>query len=65
MSVFTPLECTQRPLRVKSRPHGITQTLCPLYPRKRTSSDATGMSALCQKRTFALQHLYSITSRRG
>src|SRR6516165_9150426 len=26
MSVFPPLECTQRPLRVKSRPHGITQT---------------------------------------
>src|SRR5262249_13597612 len=38
---------------------------CPLYPRKRTSSDTTGMSALCQKRTHALQqkqHLYSITS---
>jgi hypothetical protein len=22
---------------------------CPLYPRKQTSSDTTGMSALCQK----------------
>jgi hypothetical protein len=28
---------------------------CPLYPRKRTLSDTTGMSALCQKRTNALQ----------
>ena len=36
--------------------------LCPLYPRKRTSSDAMGMSALCHKLTFALQHHYSITS---
>ena len=33
-------------------------------PRKRTTSDATGMSALCQTRTFALQQktfCYSIT----
>jgi len=28
----------------------------PLYPRKRTSSDTTGMSAIGQKRTHALQH---------
>src|SRR5262249_46717197 len=37
---------------------------CPLYPRKRTSSDTSGMSALCQKRTHALQQKrrYSITS---
>src|SRR5215813_3751603 len=28
---------------------------CPLYPRKRTLSDTTGMSALCQKRTYAAQ----------
>ena len=28
---------------------------CPLYPRKRTSSDTSGMSALCQKRTNAPQ----------
>ena len=27
---------------------------CPLYPQKRRSSDATGMSALCQQRTFPL-----------
>src|SRR6516164_6028951 len=26
---------------------------CPLYPRKRTSSDTTAMSALCQKQTNA------------
>src|SRR5215831_20303657 len=25
---------------------------CPLYSRKRTLSDTTGMSALCQKRTY-------------
>src|SRR5262249_32048750 len=35
---------------------------CPLYPRKRTSSDTTGM---CQKQTFALQQTYSITSSAG
>src|SRR5215471_1632866 len=38
---------------------------CPLYPRKRTNSGPLGMSALCQKRTHALQqkqHLYPITS---
>ena len=35
-----------------------------LYPRKRTSSDGTGMSALCQKRTNAPQQKsrYSITA---
>jgi hypothetical protein len=34
----------------------------PLYPNKRTSTDAARMSALCQKRTFALQQIcYSIT----
>src|SRR5215469_14621580 len=37
---------------VKSRRSAIAQ-LCPLYPRKRTSSDTTGMSALCQQRTYA------------
>src|SRR5215831_13984721 len=30
---------------------------CPLYPRKRTLSDTTGMSALCQKRTYAVQQI--------
>src|SRR5262249_24144600 len=36
---------------------------CPLCPRERTLSDTTGMSALCQKRTYAPQqkHRYSIT----
>jgi hypothetical protein len=28
---------------------------CPLYPQKRTSVECPGMSALCQKRTHALQ----------
>src|SRR5215831_2004210 len=40
------------PLKVISRRSAIAQ-LCPLYPRKRTLSDTTGMSALCQKRTSA------------
>src|SRR5262249_37496469 len=36
---------------------------CPLRPRKRTSTDTTGMSALCQSRPSALQQTaYSITS---
>src|SRR5262249_9149681 len=36
---------------------------CPLRPRKRTSTDTTGMSALCQSRPSALQQIaYSITS---
>src|SRR5262245_51189933 len=34
-----------------------TSNCCPLCPRKRTSSDTTGMSALCQKRTNALQQI--------
>ena len=48
---------------VISRPHAVLRP-CPLYPRKQTSSDTTGMSALCQKRTFASQQkrCYSITS---
>src|SRR5215831_13863607 len=65
MSVLTPLEWTQRPLRVKSRPHGITQTLCPLYPRKRTNSRHLEMSALCQKRTHAPQHKVVLNHRVG
>src|SRR5215467_10623965 len=58
MSVLTPLEWTQRPLRVKSRPHGITQTLCPLYLPKRTNSRRFDMSALCQSRLNAPQQKY-------
>src|SRR5262249_38102575 len=38
------------PLWVKSG-HWRTSSQCPLYPQKRTSLTATGMSALCQKRT--------------
>src|SRR5262249_9012468 len=36
---------------------------CPLCPRERTLSDTTGVSALCQKRTYAPQqkHRYSFT----
>jgi hypothetical protein len=30
---------------------------CPLYRHKRTFGDASGMSALCQKRTLHLTHL--------
>jgi hypothetical protein len=30
-------------------------TRCPLYPQKQTSFSALAMSALCQKRTHALQ----------
>src|SRR6516162_3089975 len=35
--------------------HFIASSRCPLYPRKRTSIERVGMSALCQKRTHALQ----------
>jgi len=30
---------------------------CPLYPQKQTSIERVGMSALCQKRTYALQQI--------
>jgi hypothetical protein len=40
------------PLWVKSR-HDALELPCPLYPRKRTSFTAAGMSALRQKQTFA------------
>src|SRR5262249_33510398 len=48
---------------VISRPHAVTRP-CPLYPQKRTLSDTTRMSALCQKRTNAPQEKsrYSITA---
>ena len=41
-----------------------SQTLdpCPLYPRKRTSPNATAMSALCQKQTFAA-HSITLSAR--
>jgi hypothetical protein len=38
-------------------PAGWSLAKCPLYPRTRTLSDTTGLSALCQKRTPALQDL--------
>src|SRR5262249_19831447 len=34
--------------------------LCPLYPRKRTKSKRSAMSALCQKRTNAPQQMASL-----
>src|SRR5262245_31764029 len=36
----------------RSKPY---DPVCPLCPRKRTLSDATAMSALCQKPTYAVQ----------
>jgi len=42
------------PVWVKSG-HRIRSAPYPLYPQKRTSFTAAGMSALCQKRTHALQ----------
>src|SRR5262245_64210343 len=60
--------CATRPaprsLGVRSGHHSFTYQ-CPLYPSKRTKSGHLCMSALCQKRTSALQqkkHRYSITS---
>ena len=41
-------------LGVISNHHPVNRR-CPLYPRKPTSSDATGMSALCRKRTLVRQ----------
>jgi hypothetical protein len=35
--------------------HWATCEECPLYPQKRTSELSRGMSALCQKRTYAVQ----------
>src|SRR5262249_33524316 len=51
------------PLWVKSG-HFVKSGRCPLYPRERTSELNRVMSALCQKRTHALQQFYrySITS---
>ena len=51
------------PLWVKNR-HGNQLAQCPLYPQKRTLVERVRMSALCQKRTHALQQFcrYSITS---
>src|SRR5215469_4976446 len=43
------------PLWVKSR-HSAIFDACPLYPRKETLRSGTSMSALCQKRTHAVQH---------
>src|SRR6516225_4780637 len=51
---YTEAASSQRPLWVKSRHRGELRE-CPRYPQKRTSELSRGMSALCQKRTYALQ----------
>src|SRR5215470_9688058 len=63
----TRCEC---PLWVKSG-HDGSNLQCPLYPQKRTSVEAVGMSALCQKQTFCtaarmllFDHLVSAQQRR-
>jgi hypothetical protein len=43
-------------LWLKSRPQ-TPKLRCPLFPRKRTFTDTTAMSVLCQERTHALQQL--------
>src|SRR5262249_13956363 len=42
------------PLQVRSGQSG-TRKLCPLYPPKADKEQTSRLSALCQKRTFALQ----------
>jgi hypothetical protein len=37
--------------------HDALNPRCPLYPQKRTFGSTAGMSALCQKRTHALQQI--------
>src|SRR5262249_57732472 len=54
----TILSC-QCPLWVKSG-HCRISARCPLYPQKRTSLSATGMSALCQKQTSAISFDFPI-----
>src|SRR5262249_19196166 len=54
----------KRPLIVRfgsftSHPPAANLSACPLCPRKRTNSGHLGMSALCQKRTHALQQIPS------
>ena len=54
VSCGTAISSTECPLWVKSR-HRKGSTECPLYPQKRTLVERVGMSALCQKRTHAVQ----------
>jgi len=42
------------PLWVNNEHRG-TSVQCPLYPQKRTLIERVGMSALCQKQTYAVQ----------
>ena len=55
-----PKRAAPCPLWVKSRHRG-TSNQCPLYPQKRTSRSATGMSALCQIQTFCTAKRTSIS----
>src|SRR5262249_12225359 len=50
MSVLTPLECTQRPLWVKSRHHAVK---CPLCVPKRTCASCFGIA--CTKSLYFAQ----------
>src|SRR6516165_10683552 len=50
------------PLVGRNKRSALRHCGCPLLPRKRTNGTHLCMSALCQKRTFALQQIYSITS---
>jgi hypothetical protein len=46
------------------RRNALTLERCPLYPQKRTSLGASGMSALCQKRTHATQQRWIVIRSR-
>ena len=51
-SILAPCCCkAECPSWVKTG-HWGTSAVSPLYPNKRTSTDATGMSAKCQLQTF-------------
>jgi hypothetical protein len=50
------------PLWVRSGHHGSPDE-CPLYPPKRTLSDTTGMSALCQSRLNAPQQKHRFSTQ--
>jgi hypothetical protein len=60
----TPWKARSCPLWVKSR-HWGTSEQCPLYPRKQTSVEPVGMSALCQKRTWATRYHLREPGRRS
>src|SRR6516164_8924787 len=45
--------------------HSAMSAECPLYPDKRTSTDATSMSAWCQEETFSRMRSVSFFTHRG